>query len=65
MLTINTSKTNEPPIELSSNKEIEQKLNYTHENPVAQGFTNLAECYDWSSAIDYTGGKGLVEVEML
>ncbi len=53
------------PIELSSNKEIEQKLNYIHENPVEQGFTNLAECYDWSSAIDYTAGKGLVEIEML
>ena len=28
-------------------------------------FSVLAECYDWSSAIDYTGGKGLVEIEML
>jgi len=45
MLTINTSKTNEPPIELSSNKEIEQKLNYIHENPVEQGFANLDEGY--------------------
>ena len=53
------------PIELSSNNVIEQKLNYIHENPVKQGITNLAECYDWSSAVDYSGGKGLVEIEML
>ena len=53
------------PIELNSNKEIEQKLNNIHENPVEQGFANSSECYGWSSAIDYTGGKGLVEIEML
>ena len=52
------------PIELNSNKEIEQKLDYIHMNPVKHGFTNSPECYDWSSAIDYTGGKGIVEIEM-
>jgi len=56
---------NNHPIELNSNNEIEQKLDYIHENPVKHGFTNLAECYDWSSAIDYTGEKGLVDIEML
>lgn len=55
---------NNHPIELESNKEIEQKLDYIHENPVKQGFVNSPECYDWSSAIDYTGGKGIVEIEM-
>ncbi len=53
------------PVELNSNKEIEQTLDYIHENPVKQGFTNSPECYDWSSAIDYSGGKGLVAIEML
>ena len=53
------------PIELNSNKEIEQKLDYIHENPVKHGFTNSSECYDWGSAIDYSGGKGLVDIEML
>ena len=53
------------PIELSSNEEIEQKLDYIHENPVVQGFVNTAECFDWSSVIDYSGGKGLVEIEIL
>ncbi len=28
-------------------------------------FPNSPECYDWSSAIDYAGGKGLVNIEML
>ncbi|MFK5854481.1 MAG: transposase [Bacteroidota bacterium] len=53
------------PIELNSNKEIEQKLEYIHENPVGHGFTNTSECYNWSSAIDYSDGKGLVKIETL
>ena len=53
------------PIELNNNKEIEQKLDYIHENPVKHGFVNSPECYDWSSAIDYAGGKGLVDIEIL
>ena len=53
------------PIELDSSKEIEQKLEYIHENPVKHGFANSPECYDWSSAIDYAGGKGFVKIEML
>ncbi|MBC8319686.1 MAG: transposase [Bacteroidetes bacterium] len=53
------------PIELDSNKEIEQKLNYIHDNPVKHGFTNAPECYDWNSAIDYAGGRGLVDIELL
>jgi len=44
---------------------IEKKLDYIHENPVKHGFTNSPECYDWSSAIDHAGGKGLVDIEML
>jgi len=56
---------NNHPIGLNSNKEIEQKLDYIHENPVKHRFTNSPECYDWSSAIDYAGGKGLVNIEML
>jgi hypothetical protein len=38
---------------------------YIHENPVEHGFTNLPECYDWCSAADYSGVKGLVNIEML
>ncbi len=56
---------NNHPIEISHNKEIEQKMDYIHENPVKHGFANSPECYDWSSATDYAGGKGLVDIEML
>ncbi len=53
------------PFELNSNEEIEQKISYIHENPVNQGFTSSSEYYDWSSNIDYSGGKGLVAIEVL
>jgi hypothetical protein len=53
------------PIELCDNKIMDQKLNYIHESPVVHGFTNSAECYDWSSAIDYSGDVGLIEFEKL
>lgn len=53
------------PIELDNNKIIEQKLDYLHNNPVVHGFANAAEAYNWSSALDYAGMKGLVEVELL
>jgi REP element-mobilizing transposase RayT len=53
------------PIELNVSKEIDQKIDYMHNNPVRAGFVNSAECYDWSSAMDYAGGKGLVKIEMV
>ena len=39
-----------------------QKLNYIHQNPVKAEFVNQPEEYRYSSAIDYAGGKGLLEV---
>lgn len=53
------------PIELDSNLMIEQRLEYLHENPVKIGIVWEAENYVYSSAIDYTDGKGLLEVELL
>ena len=44
------------------NDYFEQKLNYIHENPVKAEIVNHAEDYRYSSAIDYAGGKGLLEV---
>jgi REP element-mobilizing transposase RayT len=49
------------PIELFSNEVIDQKLNYIHNNPVEAGFVDTPEKYLYSSAIDYAGGKGLIE----
>ncbi|MGI9543892.1 MAG: hypothetical protein ACR2MX_11570 [Cyclobacteriaceae bacterium] len=50
------------PIELNYNYIIEQKLNYLHENPVKAGWVSNAEDYLYSSAIDYSGGKGLIPI---
>jgi REP element-mobilizing transposase RayT len=48
------------PIELWSNKVIAEKINYIHNNPVAEGLVYRAEDYVYSSARDYRGEKGLL-----
>lgn len=40
-----------------------QKMNYIHDNPVRQGFVNRQEDYPYSSATNYRGHKGLLEVD--
>ena len=47
------------------NDYFNQKLNYIHENPVKAEIVNRPEDYRYSSAIDYAGGKGLLEVEVV
>lgn len=49
------------PIELWSKKVISQKINYIHNNPVAQGFVFRPEDYVYSSAVDYSGKKGVLD----
>ena len=49
------------PIELWSNKVIQQKIDYVHDNPVVEGLVYKAEDYVYSSAIDYSGQKGLID----
>jgi putative transposase len=53
------------PVELYSNEIMEQKLDYIHENPVKAGFVNRPEDYVYSSAIDYAGGKGMMDIVLL
>jgi len=53
------------PIEIFSKTFIDQKLNYLHQNPVVAGIVNHAEDYLYSSAINYTGKTGLIEVDLL
>lgn len=50
------------PIEIWSNKIINQKLNYLHNNPVKAGIVFRPEQYVYSSAVDYAGGKGLLDI---
>ena len=49
------------PIELWSNKVIDEKIAYTHNNPVEAGLVFKAEDYLYSRASDYAGDKGLLE----
>ena len=51
--------------EIYLNDYFEQKLNSIHENPVKAEIVNHAEDYRYSSAIDYAGGKGLLEVVLV
>jgi len=53
------------PIELWSNKVIDEKLNYIHNNPVEEGLVFKAEQYVYSSAIDYVGEKGLLDIVLI
>lgn len=50
------------PIELWSNAVIDQKLNYLHQNPVVEGLVFRAEDYVYSSATDYAGQHGLLDI---
>ena len=56
---------NNKPIEIWSPKVIEQKADYLHDNPVEAGFVTEAYHWKYSSAIDYSGGKGLVAIKYL
>jgi len=49
------------PIELWSNKVIDEKINYIHNNPVEEGLVFRPEDYIYSSAIDYSGEKGILD----
>ena len=49
------------PIELWSNKVIDEKINYIHNNPVDAGLVFKPEHYLYSSAADYAGEKGLLD----
>lgn len=53
------------PIELDNNQIIEQKLNYLHNNPVKEGYVYEPHEYKYSSAIDYSGGEGMISVVLL
>ncbi len=53
------------PKELVSNSFKEEKLHYLHRNPVEAGWVVEPEHYLYSSARDYAGVKGLVEVKIL
>ena len=50
------------PQEIYLENYFNQKINYIHENPIRAEYVNKAEEYRYSSAIDYAGGKGLLDI---
>ena len=50
------------PIELNTNDLQRQRLRYLHQNPVVAGFVDVPEDFLYSSARNYAGRPGLVEV---
>jgi hypothetical protein len=51
------------PIELSTNEMLDQRLDYTHNNPVDAGLVEEAHYWLHSSARDYAeAGKGKIEL---
>ncbi len=53
------------PVELSTNEMMDQRLDYIHNNPVEAGYVEFPEEYLYSSARDYCGRKGLLDVQLL
>jgi putative transposase len=53
------------PIEIWSADVLKQKMDYIHRNPVVSGFVSEPEPWKYSSAIDYSGGKGILEIDFV
>ncbi|AMJ65772.1 REP-associated tyrosine transposase [Hymenobacter sp. PAMC 26628] len=53
------------PIELHSIELQQQRLHYLHQNPVVAGFVDAPEDFLYSSARNYAGRPGLVEVLLI
>jgi putative transposase len=53
------------PIELWSYEVVEQKLNYIHNNPVVAGLVTEPHHWKYSSAGDYAGIRGMVDVTLI
>jgi len=51
--------------EIHSNSFLEQKLDYIHENPVKAEIVENAEEYMYSSAKNYVGEQGLIDVILI
>jgi hypothetical protein len=51
--------------EIHSTAFLEEKMEYIHHNPVRAEIIANPEEYLYSSAIDYSGGKGLVNIEFV
>jgi len=50
---------------ISSIDMLEQKMNYIHNNPVEQGYVNSPIDWVYSSARNYSGLKGILDIDKL
>ena len=48
---------------IQSNEMMSQKLDYMHQNPVKRGYVELAEHWRYSSALNYNGESGIIDIE--
>ena len=48
---------------IQSDKMMIERINYIHNNPVKRGYVDEAKCWCYSSARDYDGICGLIEVD--
>lgn len=53
------------PIVLSTNEMINQRLNYLHMNPVKAGFVDQPQDWLYSSAKNYCGQPGMLDLEKI
>ena len=53
------------PVILDRNEIIDERLSYLHKNPVSAGICYSAEDYVYSSASQYAGGEGLLDIDYL
>lgn len=53
------------PVLLQTNTMLDQRLQYIHQNPVEAEWVDEPEYYWYSSARDYAGQKGLLQLELL
>ena len=53
------------PIQLTTYEMIDQRLDYIHENPVKEGLVREPEQYPFSSALNYSGGRGFLDIVMI
>jgi len=56
---------NNHPEEIFSQDFLKTKMDYIHNNPVRAGLVFNASDYIYSSAMDYEGKKGLIDVAYL
>jgi len=50
------------PVMIENTKIMSVKLKYVHENPVRRGYVDEMESWRYSSARNYSGQKGLIDV---